>query len=122
MAGTEAGQYALIPAFILMGILSFASGAIGGTNLYLIEQYVCREHYNIQHRSLVDESLCKLPEIQSKVVQINGVYTFLGFILGERFALPEEEYTDCFSSRPHWAVGRTGSCLGEEDGPFLERA
>ena len=97
MAAMESSQSALIPTFILIGIYSFAGGAVGlSTNIYLIEQYVCHEHYDIfdpqsiQHGGLIDEGICKLPEIQSKVAQINGAYTSLSFVPGICSSLQSE--------------------------------
>ena len=79
---------ALIPAFLLGGIISFASSALGSTHLYLIEQYICHEYYEVydprflQDGRLINETICKFPEVQSKVAEINGVYKFLCFVPG----------------------------------------
>jgi hypothetical protein len=71
-----------------------ALGALGGvllasTYLYLIEQYVCREHYIMMRPEMVggggriDESLCKEPAIQSTVAGIQGTLIFLTIMPGE---------------------------------------
>lgn len=82
-------QSALLPALLLIGVISFASAALGSTHLYLIEQYICHQHYKVydprtlQDGGLVDEALCKFPEIQSKVAKISGIYQFLCFVPGD---------------------------------------
>jgi hypothetical protein len=89
MVESELRQSALIPAFLLIAIMSFSGGAVGSTHLYLIEQYICRERYtvfdpqNLPDVGLIDEALCKFPEIQSKVVKSNGIYQFLCFLPGQ---------------------------------------
>lgn len=62
---------------------------MNSTTVYLMEQAVCRKHYFevqpalVQPGGLVDEEICKLPDIQSQVASINGTYRMLVMMPGE---------------------------------------
>ena len=61
---------------------------MGSTYLYLMEQFLCRQHYNLYEPAkiggdgLVDEEMCKLPEIQAQLTSVQGVYHLLSFLPG----------------------------------------
>ena len=67
---------------------AFGSVVNSSTHLYLIEQFLCRQHYTLYEpakiggNGLVDEEVCKLPEIQAQVARVYGVYQFLSFLPG----------------------------------------
>jgi len=77
------GPSMVIGSFYALGLVILMS-----THLYLIEQYVCREHYasseslddsivSLSPNIPIDETLCKKPVIQSTVAGIQGTYVFL---------------------------------------------
>ena len=93
---------------------AFGSVVIGSTHLYLIEQFLCREHYTlyeparIDGNGLVDEEMCKLPEIQAHVAKVYGMYQFLSFLPGKLNwirTMTKSEYSDSnISTGFDWAV------------------
>jgi hypothetical protein len=62
---------------------------MGSTTVYLLEQAVCRRHYAevqptlIKPGGLVDEEICKIPDVQSQVASINGTYRMLVMMPGK---------------------------------------
>lgn len=75
----------LVPS-ILVTLGAFALACLSSTYVYLIEQAVCRKHFmifepaRIGSGGLVDEGICKMPDIQAQVASINGIFTFLAFL------------------------------------------
>jgi hypothetical protein len=88
----ELPKSAAVPAILTSLLGALGQVLIGSTHLFLIEQYVCREHYMMTEPErigggLIDESLCKQQDIQSAVAGIYGTYAFLMFMPGE-YGLP----------------------------------
>lgn len=79
----------LIPATLIHVLACFGGILINSTGVYLIEQAVCREYYQLYDSSLVgingliDEEICKLPEIESRVAAIYGVIASLEYLPSE---------------------------------------
>lgn len=85
----EMPKSAVGPAVLTSVLCSFGWVLIASTQLFLVEQYVCREHYKLVEPAtsgggggLIDEALCKKPEIQSVVASVMGTNSFLGYIPG----------------------------------------
>jgi hypothetical protein len=85
----EMPKSAVVPAVLCSVLGSFAQVLIGSTHLFLVEQYVCREHYRmieiatIGNGDRIYESLCKIPKIQSAVAGIMGTFSVLTFMPGK---------------------------------------
>lgn len=99
MSNPPEGRSALIPAIILCTLGAFGEVCLTSTNIYLIEQAVCRKYFNafdpaqIGFNGLMDEETCKMAApVQTQVAQINGLYTVLGFI-------PRRSILTCFESK-----------------------
>lgn len=68
---------------------------MSSTHLFLVEQYVCREYYtlleiatgSVGRGDFVEEALCKVPEIQSRVADILGTYSSLSYLPCECFKM-----------------------------------
>ena len=79
---------ALIPIALVFTLGAFGSVCLSSTHVYLMEQAVCRKHFRlleptrISSGGLVDEEICKTPEIQAEVARIHGIFTFLSFLPG----------------------------------------
>ncbi|PBP28178.1 hypothetical protein BUE80_DR000964 [Diplocarpon rosae] len=75
MVGVPVARSALVPATLIMTLGSFGAILYSSAHVYLIEQAVCREHYtsleNIPPKGggLMDESRCKIPQIQSHYIE-----------------------------------------------------
>jgi hypothetical protein len=94
----ELPKSAVVPAILTSVLGALGQVLIGSTHLFLIEQYVCREHYMMVEPAriwgdLIDESLCKQQEIQSAVAGIYGTYAFLMFMPGE-YGIPMSDLAD----------------------------
>jgi hypothetical protein len=79
---------AIGPAIFCSVVGALGSVLINSTHLYLIEQYICREHYTRFELTavgggIIDETLCKVSEVQSAVAKVSGTYQFLMFMPGE---------------------------------------
>lgn len=85
---------ALLPSILIYTLGALGAVCMSSTTVYLIEQSLCRTHYatlqpeTIQPGGLVDEELCKLADIQSRVASIHGTYKVLVFIPGVRILNP----------------------------------
>ncbi len=104
---------ALIPITIAFTLGAFGSVCLQSTHVYLVEQAVCRNHFllleptNIGSGGLVDEEMCKIPEIQAQVARIHGIYTFLSLSPGEfrQMTTPSEKMLKFYSSTiPDWRL------------------
>lgn len=79
---------AVMPAVLTAVLYALGLVLLGSTQLFLVEQYVCRDYYTLLEPAmlgaggLIDEELCKVPEIQSIVASILGIDSFLSFIPG----------------------------------------
>jgi hypothetical protein len=121
-------QSALVPAFLLYAIVAFSAGTVGSTHLYLIEQSVCRDYYdvyepqNLPDGGHIDETLCKNPEIQSRVAQINGIYRFLCFVPRQSPpSLRQIFQSHIYSHVSHRTLGKADALFREEKCSVLER-
>jgi hypothetical protein len=88
MLDMRPGNKVLVPS-ILVTLSAFAVACLSSAYVYLIEQAVCRKHFMIYEPvrigsgGLMDEGICKIPDVQAQVASINGTYTFLAFLPGE---------------------------------------
>lgn len=79
---------ALLPSVLIYVFGAFGSVAMNSTVVYLTEQAVCRTHYTsfqptaIRPGGLIDEELCKIPEVQRQVANINGIHKVFAFLPG----------------------------------------
>ncbi|CAL3971434.1 unnamed protein product [Diplocarpon coronariae] len=86
LAANQDASSALLPATLIMTLGSFGAILYSSAHVYLIEQAVCREHYasleNLPPKEggLMDESSCKIPQIQSHVASIYGLYKMLTYV------------------------------------------
>jgi len=77
--------------------MSFGNVLLDSTHVYLVEQAVCRKHYmlfepaRISIDGLVDEELCKIPEIETKVASIYGLYNTLWYLPSRLWATIQRE-------------------------------
>jgi hypothetical protein len=76
----------LITAALISAFGRFGGVLLSSTHVYLVEQAVCRQHYmlydmgKIHTNGLVDEEMCKLPEIEARVASIYGIYCSLWYL------------------------------------------
>ena len=84
----ERPKSAVVPAILTSILGALGTVLMSSTHLFLIEQYVCREYYSMYAPAivvagdLIDEELCKEPDIQSTVAAIVGTYNFLLYLPG----------------------------------------
>jgi hypothetical protein len=77
---------ALVPAAIIYIFGSFGAILLSSTHMYLIEQALCRRHYiiyepaRIRLNGLVNEESCKLPDVETRVASIYGIYCSLWYL------------------------------------------
>ena len=73
----------------LMAVAALATAILRCARLFLIEQALCRTHYAIADPSLVrpdgsvDESLCKLDNLQADLALVSGLYEVITLLSGE---------------------------------------
>lgn len=82
----KAERSALLPAALIYTFGSFGGVLLSSTHVYLVEQAVCRKHYMLYEparvgtHGLVDEGVCKMPEIEARVASIYGIYSSLWYL------------------------------------------
>ncbi|KAK0120855.1 hypothetical protein ONS96_011055 [Cadophora gregata f. sp. sojae] len=86
MSDTTDENSALLPVISIVVLGSFGFMLNASTHVYLVEQSVCREYYRLHEpgligrNGLVNEAICKIPQIQSRVAEILGVYKVLTYL------------------------------------------
>ncbi|KAH7354958.1 hypothetical protein BKA65DRAFT_231744 [Rhexocercosporidium sp. MPI-PUGE-AT-0058] len=86
ISNTSEEGSALLPATLILVLGSFGYMLYTSTHVYLMEQSVCREYYRAHEPTLVgknglmDETICKIPQIQSRVAETLGVYRVLTYL------------------------------------------
>jgi hypothetical protein len=76
----------LLPAAVIYTFICFGGVLISSTYVYLVEQALCRKYYMLHEPSrvgingLVDEEICKMPEIEAQVASIYGIFNSLTYL------------------------------------------
>ncbi|KAK8075202.1 major facilitator superfamily transporter [Apiospora hydei] len=101
---------------LLCGVLLVASSAGGFLSIpmtRLVEDAVCHKHYEQMQSvdSPIDESLCKLDSIQSKVAFIFAMYELVQSLAGFIAAFPWGIAADRLGRKPVVGLAITGICL-----------
>lgn len=74
------------PAMVALLLAAAAMATIQGARVFLIEQSLCRSHWELLDESKirsdgsVPEELCKSTEVQSKLAQLTGLYEAFALI------------------------------------------
>ncbi|KAJ5042165.1 uncharacterized protein L3040_004722 [Drepanopeziza brunnea f. sp. 'multigermtubi'] len=86
VSGVPDRRSALVPAALIMTLSSLGAILHSSAHVYLIEQAICRDYYasleniGMGGGSLIDETICKIPNIQSKVASTYGIYKMLTYV------------------------------------------
>lgn len=97
---------ALLPAALIMTLSSFGAILYSSAHVYLIEQAVCRDHYaslenvGMGGGELIDETICKIPDIQSEVASIYGLYKMLTYVPALFIAGPYGRFGAVIGKKP----------------------
>lgn len=72
----------VISVFTLLLMFSSSVGDVPTTRL--VEDHICRSYYAEQGRTTddIDESMCKVDEVQSKMAYLNGWISMIKSVLG----------------------------------------
>ncbi|KAG4437358.1 hypothetical protein IFR05_007164 [Cadophora sp. M221] len=127
MSDTSEDGSALLPATLILVLGSFGYMLYASTHVYLMEQSgellaqypkrsegelimlnakVCREYYRTHDPDLVgtnglmDETICKIPQIQSRVAEILGVFRVLTYLPALFMAGPYGKIARVIGKRP----------------------
>ncbi|EKD18323.1 hypothetical protein MBM_03316 [Drepanopeziza brunnea f. sp. 'multigermtubi' MB_m1] len=102
VSGVPDRRSALVPAALIMTLSSLGAILHSSAHVYLIEQAICRDYYasleniGMGGGSLIDETICKIPNIQSKVAStcqaakqhaalfLAGPYGKIGRVIGKK--------------------------------------
>ncbi|KAM7210330.1 general substrate transporter [Rhypophila decipiens] len=85
----------------------------------LMEDAICRGHFNVKPGEEIEEGKCKGDEVQSELAWLGGVGTMLGSVIGMIAALPYGVLADRIGRRKVFGLSYLGIFLSFAYGPLI---